>query len=343
MEILENYNLKYLNTFGIEVKAKYFVEINTEDDLRELFQHDIFKQNKRLFLGGGSNVLFTHDFAGIVILNKLKGIKVLKEDEESVDIYAFGGEVWHDLVLFAVDKNLWGIENLSLVPGSVGAAPMQNIGAYGAELKNVLESVEVYDINTGEKKIFKKHECNFGYRESIFKNIAKDKYFIVGITLRLSKKENKNIEYRVLSQYLKENNIEVKQSKDISEAVANIRRSKLPDPKVIGNAGSFFKNIFIDEEKLKELFVLYPNMPFFKEDDSVKISSAWLIEQCGPIDGTSWKGYRFGNVGVHAKQALVLINYGGAKGEEVKKLAEDIIDSVFNKFGLRLDTEVNLI
>lgn len=343
MKLEHNYNLSNLNTFGISAYAKFFTEIHNEDDLKALFISSEFKNNDKLFLGGGSNVLFIKDFDGIVILNKIKGIEILEEDDESVLIKAFGGEVWHDFVTFAVGQGHWGIENLSLIPGTVGAAPMQNIGAYGVELKDVLENVEAISIETGLKKIFNKEECKFGYRDSIFKNVLKGKYFILSITLKLSKIEKKNINYKTLLEYLRENKIEVKNPKDISDAVASIRRSKLPDPRVIGNAGSFFKNVFVEQKDMKILLEKYPTMPFFEEDlpaqagGFVKVPAGWLIEQCG------WKGKRIGNVGVHVKQALVLVNHGGATGKEVEDLSEQIIASVFDKFGLTLIPEVNLV
>lgn len=343
MKIQSNYNLSKLNTFGISANAQFFTEIKNEQDLKELFDTPLFKSDKKLFLGGGSNVLFTKDFDGLVVLNKLKGIEILEEDSENVVVRCMGGEIWHDLVIFAVERGLWGIENLSLIPGTVGAAPMQNIGAYGAEIANVLVNVEAYSLENGKKRIFSKEECKLGYRDSVFKNEIKDKYFITAITLTLSKKENRNITYKVLSDYLEKNKIEIKNSKDISDAVAFIRRTKLPDPAVIGNAGSFFKNVFVNQEKIKNLLLLYPEMPYFEEDMSAqagkvfKIPAGWLIEQCG------WKGKRIGNVGVHEKQALVLVNYDGASGEEVKNLALEIINSVKEKFGLKLVPEVNLI
>jgi UDP-N-acetylmuramate dehydrogenase len=319
------------------VNAKFFTEVNSEQELKELLTLEEFKNNPKLFLGGGSNILFTKDFDGFVVLNKLKGIEVLKEDGESVLVRSASGVVWHDLVDFAVSRGLWGIENLSLIPGTVGGAPMQNIGAYGAELKSVLESVEAYDIATGDKRTFSRDECMLGYRDSVFKNNLKDKYFISAVTLKLSKIENRNITYKILQEYLNDNKIEVNGSKDISEAVASIRRSKLPDPKVIGNAGSFFKNVFVDNKKMEELKKLYPTIPYFEEDGVTKIPAGWLIEQCG------WKGKRVGNVGVHDKQALVLVTHGGATGLEVKSLAEQIISSVSEKFGITLVPEVNLI
>ncbi|OGI95441.1 UDP-N-acetylenolpyruvoylglucosamine reductase [Candidatus Nomurabacteria bacterium RIFCSPLOWO2_01_FULL_42_17] len=387
MNIQQNYNLSKLNTFGISATAKFFVEIHTENDLREIFDASEFKNNKKLFLGGGSNVLFTKDFDGLVILNKLKGIEILKAPtpqrvgvptesvgKDFVYIRAMGGEIWHDLVTFAVGRGLWGIENLALIPGTVGAAPMQNIGAYGAELEQVLVNVEAFDVDTGKenkKRIFSKEECGFGYRESVFKNKLKDKYFITAITLKLSKIPKPNLSYKILAEYLEKparnatpvrndsrsdsgrhsvaggNKIEIKNSKDISDAVSHIRRTKLPDPAVIPNAGSFFKNVFVSPTELKKLQETYPDMPYFDEPSdapalagkggAVKIPAGWLIEQCG------WKGKRLGNVGVHDKQALVLVNYGGAEGEEIKNLAQMIIADVKNKFDLKLIPEVNLI
>ena len=337
MKIARDYNLFKLNTFGISVKAKYFVEIRDEKELKELFTAPEFKNNKKLFLGGGSNVLFTKDFNGLVILNKLKGIEILEEDFEHVIIRSMGGEIWHDLVNFAVGRGLWDIENLSLIPGTVGAAPMQNIGAYGVELRDVLQNVEAYSLEDGTKRVFKTEECELGYRDSVFKNELKDKYFITAITFKLSKKEKKNVTYKALYEHLEKNKIEVKSSKDISEAVSHIRRTKLPDPAVIPNAGSFFKNVFLEPTELKKLQKSYPDMPYFEENGVVKIPTAWLIEQTG------WKGKRVGNVGVHDKQALVLVNHGGGGGGEIKELAEKIINSVYEKFGIKLVPEVNIV
>ncbi|MEI8270957.1 MAG: UDP-N-acetylmuramate dehydrogenase, partial [bacterium] len=263
--------------------------------------------------------------------------EIIKEDNENVFVKSMGGEWWNDLVNFAVDSGCWGIENLSLIPGTVGATPVQNIGAYGVELKDSIENVEAYEIETGKNKIFTKEECEFGYRDSVFKSKLKGKYFISAIVLKLNKSENKNVRYRALQEYLDINKIEVHSAKDVSNAVAEIRRSKLPDPKITGNAGSFFKNVYVDEEKLAELIKEYPEIPSFQENKMIKIPSGWLIEKCG------WKGKRIGNVGVHDKQALVLVNHGGATGEEIKKIAFEIIDSVYKKFGLKLTPEVNLI
>jgi UDP-N-acetylmuramate dehydrogenase len=337
MEIKENYNLSELNTFGISASARYFAEVTKEDELGGLFADPVFKNNTKFFLGGGSNILFTKDFDGIVILNKLKGIEILEEDENTVTIRAMGGVIWHDLVTFAVERGYWGIENLSLIPGTVGAAPMQNIGAYGAELKNTLVSVEAYEIETGKKKIFSTEECRLGYRDSIFKNEAKGKYFISAIILKLNKQGEGDTNYKILREYLEKNNIEAKHPKQISDAVAEIRRSKLPDPKIIGNAGSFFKNVFVAKEQLEKLQAAYPEISYFEEDGVYKIPAGWLIEHAG------WKGKREGNVGVHDKQALVLVNHGGATGAEVIDLAGRIIKDVKEKFDLVLTPEVNIV
>ena len=322
--------------------------IDNEQDLKELFNTEEFQNNGKLFLGGGSNTLFTKDFEGLVILNKLKGVEILSEDPETVTVRAMGGENWNDLVNFVTERNLWGIENLALVPGTVGAAPMQNIGAYGVELKDVLQNVEAFDVETGKenkKKVFSGTECELGYRDSIFKNRLKEKYFITAITIKLSKTPKPNLSYKILAEYLKNNppsahsggGGEVKNSKDISDAVGAIRKSKLPDPVVIPNAGSFFKNLFVEPLKLEKLQKIYPEMPHFDEGGIVKIPAGWLIEQTG------WKGKRLGNVGVHDKQALVLVNYGGADGQEILTLANKIIDDVKAKFGLELVPEVNIV
>ncbi len=354
MKIENYYNLSKLNTFGIKVKAKFFVKINNETDLLELFHLPEFKNNQKIFLGGGSNVLFTKNFDGLVVLNKLKGIEILettrttrvtlvKSGKDDIYIRAMGGELWHDLVMFAVDHGYWGIENLALIPGTVGAAPIQNIGAYGAELKDILENVEVFDIKTGKKRIFNKDECALGYRASVFKNKFKGKYFIGAVTFKLSKNPKPNLSYKILSDYFIKNKIEVSSPRDISDAISEIRRSKLPDPKVIGSAGSFFKNVLVPSPRLRELLQAYPDLPYFKENRMAKIPAGWLIEQCGPANGTSWKGYRTGNVGVHKKQALVLVNYGEATGSEILELANKITVSVKEKFGLELVPEVNIV
>jgi len=341
IKIYKNYNIKKLNTFNIDVYAKYFVEIKSIEDLKELILLKEFRENDYLFLGGGSNVLFTKNYNGIIILNKLKGIKIIKEDKNKVFINSSSGELWHDLVLFCVNKNLWGIENLALIPGTVGASPVQNIGAYGVELKDILYNVVAYKIDKKNKKIKKKFftnkECKFGYRDSIFKNKLKNKYFISGITIILSKNKKINVNYKDLQNYIKENKKIIKKSKDISKMVENIRVNKLPNTKEYGNAGSFFKNVYITKKKLKELLVKYEDMPHFKEGHRVKIPTAWLIEKC------NFKGKRFDNVGIYHKQALIIIHYGGGKGINIKRLSDKIIREVYKKFGILISPEVNLI
>lgn len=346
MEIKKDYDLTGLNTFGVQAKAKFFAEAHTESELLEIFKTPEFKENKKLFLGGGSNILFTRDFDGIVVQSRIKGIDIIAPTEAGVPIEvgkddvlirAMGGEVWHDLVVFAVGKNYWGLENLSSIPGTVGAAPMQNIGAYGAELKEVLKEVEAYDVETGEKKIFPNDTYTRGYRESIFKNDFKGKYFITALVLKLSKVPKPNLNYKGLAGYLEKNNLNKEAVEEISRAVTEIRKEKLPDPKIIANAGSFFKNVIVNKEKFEELKKTYPDMPSFPEENGIKIPSGWLIEQCG------YKGKRVGNVGVYEKHALVLVNHGGATGQDIKNLAEQIIVSIHQKFGLTLVPEVNFI
>lgn len=337
MEILRDKNIKEFNTFGVEAQAKFLVVVNSEADFEELLTTDEFQNNEKLFLGGGSNVLITRNFDGLVVINNIKGIDILNENEEEVLIKANSGENWHDFVEFTVGRGYWGIENLALIPGTVGAAPMQNIGAYGVELRETLVNVEALNIKNGEKRIFQNEECDFGYRSSVFKNTLKGEYFISAITLKLSKLENKKINYAVLQNYLADNNIEVAHSRDVASAVSSIRRTKLPDPKILGNAGSFFKNSFVEKEKLEELKINYPEIPSFEEGGRFKIPSAWLIEQCG------YKGKKEGNVGMHERQALVLVNYGGATGQEIKDFSDRVISSVKEKFGIALEKEVNLI
>lgn len=336
MKILENYNLSKLNTLAIDANARFFVEIERESDLQELLLTREFKDHKKFFLGGGSNTLFTKDFDGIVVANRLKGMEIVEEDEEYAIIRTMGGELWNDLVIFSVSNGYWGIENLALIPGTVGAAPVQNIGAYGVELKDIFLSLEAFEIATGIKKVFNKDECKFGYRDSFFKN-KKGEYFISSVTLKFSKKEKKNINYKAIQEYLEKNEIEIHSSKDVSDIVSSIRKDKLPDPKILANAGSFFKNVFVDKIKIEMLLEKYPDMPYFQENGNTKIPAGWLIEQCG------WKGKRINKVGVYEKQALVLVNYGGATGEELMDLAHKIILSVKEKFNLELVAEVNLI
>ena len=337
--VRENISLKHYNTFGIEVSARWFAEITSIENLRQLFSDPTeWSTRPRLILGGGSNILFTHDFEGIVIKNNIRGIKITAENEQEVSVTAGAGESWHDLVLFCVERGYGGIENLSLIPGTVGAAPIQNIGAYGVELKDTFEHLKAFRIADGRVEVFDRSACRFGYRDSVFKTSLKGQYIITEVTLRLSKNPKVNTSYGAIRQTLGEQGIAQPSIKDVSDAVIQIRRSKLPDPAQIGNAGSFFKNPEIsgtDFEVLKEKF---PDMPSYPGmNGTVKIAAGWLIEQCG------LKGYRKGNAGVHEKQALVLVNYGNARGSEILDLAEYIKATVQEKFRVCLNHEVNIV
>ena len=337
MEILQDYPLQNLNTFGITVSSRYFVSISSINELKEVLATDIAKTNSILIMGGGSNILFTRQYPGLIILNEIKGIETTDESEDYKLISAGGGENWQDLVDFTLNANLGGLENLSLIPGSVGAAPIQNIGAYGAELKDVMESLTAIELATGEERSFSNAECDFGYRNSVFKKELKDKYLINTVRLRLSKKPILNTSYGAINALLEDKGIDQPTVKDISNAVIEIRQSKLPDPTLLGNAGSFFKNPVVDKIDYEGLKLLFSNIPGYINGEQVKIPAAWLIEQCG------WKGRRFGHVGVHDKQPLVLVNYGDGKGEEIKNLAEDIKASVADKFGMELEAEIRII
>ncbi|HEY8402528.1 MAG TPA: UDP-N-acetylmuramate dehydrogenase [Cytophagaceae bacterium] len=338
MKVQQNYSLKELNTFGIEAKATYFTQFESEAELLSILKDKEYQNLPLLVLGGGSNILLSKDFEGLALLNKIKGIEIVNEDKDFVYLKSGGGEVWHDLVLYTIDKNLGGIENLSLIPGSVGASPIQNIGAYGVELKDAFHSLEAIEIKTGHKKVFTIQECQFGYRNSIFKTSLKGQYIITSVTLQLRKKPVFNTSYGAIQSTLEEMGVQTLSVKAISDAVIHIRRSKLPDPAEIGNAGSFFKNPEIPEEQFIELQKKYPEIPCYKTvPGMVKVPAGWLNEQCG------WKGKTIGKAGVHKNQALVLVNYGGAKGSEIKDLAIAIQQSVKEKFGIGLEMEVNLI
>lgn len=332
-------DLQPYNTFGISAFAKHFVSINSQKETFELLKHDIFKKEKHVFLGGGSNILLTKDFDGLVVKVDLKGITTVKEDDDYITLKVGAGEVWNDLVMYCVDRNLGGIENLSLIPGTVGAAPMQNIGAYGVEVKNIIESVEAIEIASGLVKNFSNADCKFGYRESIFKQELKDRYVISSVTLTLSKKNHRYVtSYGAIGETLKQKGIDNVSIKAISDAVVNIRRSKLPDPKVIGNAGSFFKNPSIQAELYDFIKKDYPTAPSFPaENGLIKLPAGWLIEQCG------WKGKTFDKIGVHKDQALVLVNYGGGVGSDIWQLAMNIQQSVREKFSITLQPEVNVL
>lgn len=338
IQIEENKDLKPLTTFGVKANARYFCTITKLNELAELIQHPAYKNNPRFILGGGSNILFTSDYAGLVIQNALKGISIKQETDTAIDIEVMAGENWHNLVLYCVQHNWGGIENLSLIPGTVGAAPIQNIGAYGVEVKEVIKSVTGIDLETGITKTWLNHECDFGYRDSIFKSQLKEKFFISSITLTLSKKLHRiNTSYGVINDVLKQQHITSPTIQQVSDAVIQIRRSKLPDPVVIGNAGSFFKNPTITVSHYQTLQKQFSEIPGYTSvNQEVKVPAGWLIEQCG------WKGKRIGDVGVHAQQALVLVNYANGTGKEILLLALQIISSVKEKFNIELICEVNI-
>ncbi len=338
MKILNNYSLKNLNTFGIDVKASKFCSIETKNDLIRVMDSKEWR-GKKMFLGGGSNVLFTSHYEGLIIKNDLNGIEIVDQDEDHLLIKACSGENWHSLVLYCVNNNYGGIENLSLIPGTVGAAPMQNIGAYGVELKDVFVNLNAHDLESGNLREFSNEDCRFGYRDSIFKNKLKNIFFITAITLRLTKKNHQfSTDYGDIKKVLNVINGRQTTIRGISKAIISIRESKLPDPAKIGNAGSFFKNPIIDSIDFEGLRAEFSRIPGYKMDsETTKIPAAWMIDYCG------WKGKRFGSVGVHDKQALVLVNYGDGKGSEIQKLAKDIQSSVADTFGIELQPEVNVI
>lgn len=338
MTVKENFSLRKLNTFGIEAIAKYFAEVSSMEEIRELLSTNEFQNTTKFILGGGSNILFTRNFDGIIVKNNLKGIHLLKEDEEFYYVKAGAGENWHQFVLYCIEHNYAGIENLSLIPGNIGASPMQNIGAYGTEIKDVFVELEAINIHTGEKDNFSNKDCRFGYRESIFKLELKNKYIITSVTYRLRKTPVFNISYGAIEQELEKMGVKELSIAEIGRAVCNIRSSKLPDPAIIGNAGSFFKNPVISKETYSILLKKYADIPAYQQPDgTVKLAAGWLIEKCG------WKGSRFGDAGVHKNQALVLVNYGEAPGHEIYELSTKILKSVKETFGIQLEREVNIL
>ncbi|MBN8693913.1 MAG: UDP-N-acetylmuramate dehydrogenase [Bacteroidetes bacterium] len=338
IKIADNVSLKPYNTFGIEASCNHFVEINSVSDLNALLDSDVYKRNKHLIIGGGSNILLTKNFDGLVIKNNLKGIEVVREEGDYVFVKASAGEVWHEFVQWCIQRNLAGLENLSLIPGCVGASPMQNIGAYGVEIKDVFDCLEAIDLKNGTLKEFTKQACNFGYRESVFKHELKNKFMIVSVTFRLNKKINLNTSYGAINTELESMGVKQPGINDVSQAVINIRSSKLPDPKVMGNAGSFFKNPEVEVSEYERIKKQFPNVVAYPlENGNYKLAAGWLIEQSG------LKGYQVGNAAVHDKQALVLVNKGGANGDEIYSLSEHVLQTVFAKFGVKLEREVNII
>lgn len=338
MQISSHISLKPFNTFGIEASAKLFTIVRSTPDVQELLQHQDYKNNPHLILGGGSNILLTQNVDGLVIKNELKGIDVVEETEDYALVKCSAGEVWHDFVLYCIGKGFAGIENLSLIPGNTGASPMQNIGAYGVEIKDTFHELEAIDLRTGEILRFSKTDCEFGYRESVFKRKYKDRFMILSVTFRLSKKPVFHTEYGAIKQELDKMGISELSIRAISQAVINIRSSKLPDPRKIGNSGSFFKNPEVTADTYQRLLNEFPALVAYPLDNgNYKLAAGWLIEQSG------LKGYRSGDAGVHALQALVLVNYGHASGKEIYDLSSKVLETVDRKFGVMLEREVNIV
>ncbi len=334
-----NVNLKPYNSFGFDAVAKQFVEINAVDDLQTLIKSGALKSQKNLILSGGNNVLFQNEvFDGIVVYINTKGLEILREEVNDVVVRAQAGEDWPDFVRFCVGKGWHGVENLAHIPGKVGAAPVQNIGAYGMELKDSFLRCEAMDLATVETKVFVKEDCRFGYRESIFKGELKGRYVITSVDFLLKKEAPLNLEYGNIKAYLEQNGIENPTLQQLHDAICDIRDAKLPDVKLIGSAGSFFKNPVIERAQFEALLTEYPTMPHYDEPNGkVKVPAGWLIEQAG------WKGWRDEHVGVYEKQALVLVHYGGGKGEDIVYLAKRIQDSMEEKFGIKISPEVNFV
>lgn len=337
MEIRKDYSLLSHNTFGMDIKASLFIEYTSVEELKEILRRYPLEEGCWLHIGGGSNLLFKGDYSGIILHSAIKGYEILEENEQEVIVRVGAGEVWDDFVAYSVDKGWYGAENLSLIPGEVGASAVQNIGAYGMEAKDLIVNVETVEVATGEERIFTNAECAYAYRESAFKLSLKGKYIVTKVSYRLKKTPCYHLDYGNVRAELEKSGIALTLS-NVREVIIKIREGKLPDPKVQGNAGSFFMNPIISRVQFEALLAEYPQMPHYEVDaERVKIPAAWMIDQCG------WKGKRLGNAGVHDKQALVLVNAGGATGEEVIRLSEAIQKSVFDKFGIRISPEVNFI
>lgn len=338
MNILENQSLLHFNTFNIDISAKYFCETQSLEDIQNLIQSKKFKDEKYLILGGGSNILFTQDFDGIVMKVSQKEISILSESDDEIIIEVNAGYDWDSFVDYTVANNWFGLENLSLIPGTVGASPIQNIGAYGVEVSAFIVSVNGLEINSSETLVIEKSDCNFKYRDSIFKNELKHDFIVTSVVFKLSKKEKPNLQYSALSEFFTDINIIDITAESVRNAVIKIRQSKLPDPQKLGNAGSFFKNPIIAKQVFDEIKSNFKELHGFSAGkDLVKISAGWLIEKCG------MKGLRVGDVGVYDKQALVIVNYGKANGSDIKNFTEYVIEKVKNNFGINLIPEVNII
>ncbi len=336
--ISELYSLRNRSTFRLDALARYFAELEYVIDWEALMASPIFNTHPKLILGGGSNMLFTKDFDGLVIHPNFKGIEKADENQDNIFVKAMAGENWDAFVAYCVDNNWAGAENLSLIPGNVGSSPVQNIGAFGVELKDIFYSLDAIHIETGKKVQLNYNDCAFGYRDSIFKHVFKQQYVVVSVVFKLNKTPKLNLTYEPLVEKLKGKNIHSPTISDVREAVCEIRCSKLPDPTLFGNAGSFFKNPTVEASHYSDLISRFPDLKAFpQENASYKLAAAWLIEACG------WKGYRKKDAGVHQKQALVLVNYGKASGKEIVELANEIELSVYEKFKIQLEKEVNLI
>jgi UDP-N-acetylmuramate dehydrogenase len=337
MAILNNFSLKNYNTFGIEAKARQFVAVHSVPELKSILEQH--KNQQKFVLGGGSNMLLTKNIEALVIHIDLKGKKILKEDNDFVWVESQAGENWHEFVLWTIDQNFGGLENMSLIPGNVGTTPVQNIGAYGTEIKDTFVSCDAINIENQETRTFTNEECHFGYRESVFKNEVKDQYIIVSVVFKLTKQNHKiNTSYGDITAELSKNNITTPGLKDVSNAVIAIRKSKLPDPAELGNSGSFFKNPILLKSDFEPIHQKFPEMRFFDiSETEVKVPAGWLIEQAG------LKGKRFGDAGIHKNQALVLVNYGNATGQEILNVSKIVQDTVFNTFGIHIEAEVNII
>ena len=337
MNIQKNYSLLRHNTFGMDVKASVFVEYESVEELKDLLGRSSLAEGTWLHIGGGSNLLFTKDYPGLILHSAIKGFEVVSENDGEVLVRAGAGEVWDDFVAYAVEKGWYGAENLSLIPGEVGASAVQNIGAYGVEAKDLIVKVETIEVATGKERVFGNEECGYAYRESVFKHALKGKYIVTHVTYRLSKTPFYRLDYGNVRSELEKRGCELT-LENVRQTIIDIRESKLPDPKVQGNAGSFFMNPIVPRPLFESLLEEYPQMPHYEVDaERVKIPAAWMIDQCG------WKGKRLGNAGVHTKHALVLVNCGGATGQEIIRLSEEIQKSVFDKFGVRISPEVNFI
>ena len=337
MQIHNNFSLKKYNTFGIEAKAKQFVAVQTIDELKTILQNH--PNDTKFILGGGSNMLLTQDINALVIHIDLKGKTILKEDDDFVWVQSMAGENWHEFVLWTINQNFGGLENMSLIPGNVGTTPVQNIGAYGTEIKDTFVSCEAMHIATQELQPFTKDDCYFGYRESIFKHEIKDQFIITSVVFKLTKRNHKiNISYGDITKELENQNVITPTLIDVSNAVIAIRQSKLPDPKELGNSGSFFKNPIISKSEFEKVHAIHPEMPHYViSETTVKVPAGWLIEKAG------FKGKRFGDAGIHKNQALVLVNYGNATGQEILTVSKDIQATILKEFGIAIEAEVNVI